>query len=56
VAELPAPKKKPERLVLPVRPRTVVEDYEFEIDVEDLTDFEATGGRWHEQRDRVDGG
>jgi hypothetical protein len=44
VAELSAPKKKPERLVLPVRPRTVVEDYEFEIDVEDLTDFEATGG------------
>ena len=44
VADLPIPKKKPGRVILPVRPHTAVEDYEFEIDVEDLTDFEAAGG------------
>jgi hypothetical protein len=44
VAELPAPKKKPGKIILPVRPPTAVEDYEFELDVEDLSDFEAAGG------------
>jgi len=44
VAELPAPKVKPGRLMLPVRPHTAVEDYEFEIDIEDANDFEAVGG------------
>ncbi len=31
-------------MILPVRPHTAVEDYEFEIDDEDMTDFEAAGG------------
>ena len=44
VADLPAPKVKPGRLMLPVRPHTAVEDYEFEIDVEDSNDFEVVGG------------
>ena len=29
---------------MPVRPHTMMEDYEFEIELEDLTDFEAAGG------------
>ena len=44
VADLPAPKMKPGRLTLPVRPHTAVEDFEFEIDIEDSKDFEAAGG------------
>jgi hypothetical protein len=44
VADLPAAKMKRGRLALPVRPHTAVEDYEFEIDLEDLNDFEAAGG------------
>ena len=44
VADLPAPKTKTRRLTLPVRPRTAVEDYTFEIDVEDVNDLEAAGG------------
>jgi hypothetical protein len=60
VADLPTAKTKPGRLILPVRPHTTVEDFEFEIevdidvdievdieveiDVEDSTDFEALGG------------
>jgi hypothetical protein len=48
VAQLPPPKKHPGRVALPSRPRTVVEDYEFEIDngSDDDLDFEAaTGGK-----------
>ena len=44
VADLPAPKPKLSRLILPIRPHTEIEDYEFEIDVEDTSDFEAAGG------------
>jgi hypothetical protein len=44
VADLPAPKKKPQRIVLPVRPHTAIEDYELEVDGEDVPDFEAAGG------------
>lgn len=44
VADLPAPKTKSRRPMLPVRPHTAVEDYEFEIEVDDPTDFEAMGG------------
>ena len=44
VADLPEPLKKPKKPVLPVRPHAAVEDYEFEIDVEEISDFEATGG------------
>jgi hypothetical protein len=44
VADLPAPKKKSGRLILPVRPHTAVEDYEFEIDDGAETDLEAAGG------------
>ena len=44
VADLPAPKMKPGRVMLPVRPPTAIEDYEFDVDVEDTKDFEAAGG------------
>ena len=44
VADLPIPKKPSGRLILPVRPHTVVEDYEFEVDDEEETDFEAAAG------------
>jgi len=44
VADLPAPKVKPGRLSLPVRPHTAIEDYALEIDGEDLNDFEAAAG------------
>ena len=44
VADLPAPKTRTRRLILPVRPHAVVEDYEFEIELEDLNDLEAAGG------------
>jgi len=44
VADLPAPKMKSRRLILPVLPHTAVEDYELEIDVEESNDFEAVGG------------
>ena len=44
VADLPAAKARRGRLTLPVRPHTAVEEYEFEIDVEDMKDFEAAGG------------
>jgi len=44
VADLPAAKKQRGRIVLPVRPHTAVEDYEFEIEMDDLTNFEAAGG------------
>ena len=44
VADLPIPKKPSGRLILPVRPHTVVEDYEFEIDDDEETNFEAAAG------------
>ena len=44
VADLPAPKKLPERIILPVRPHTAVEDYEFEIIDDEPLDFEAAAG------------
>ena len=44
VADLPAPKTKSTRLTLPVRPHTAVEDYNLEVDIEDLKDLEAAGG------------
>jgi ribosomal protein L37AE/L43A len=45
VADLPVPKKPPARVILPVRPRTAVEDYEFEIEEDDDSDsFEAAAG------------
>ena len=44
VADLPAPKMKSTRLTLPVRPHTAVEDYNLEVDIEDLKDLEAAGG------------
>jgi hypothetical protein len=42
VAELPPARKEKGRLVLPIQPRTVMEEYV--LDDEDLMDFEATGG------------
>jgi ribosomal protein L37AE/L43A len=45
VADLPAPKKPPARVILPVRPHTAVEDYEYEIEKDDDSDsFEAAAG------------
>ena len=44
VAELPAPKKRAGRLILPVQPRTVVDDFEYEIEDDGSGDFEAAGG------------
>ena len=45
VADLPKPAKKWKRPpVLPVRSQTVVDDFEFEIEIEDSNDFEAAGG------------
>jgi Zn-finger nucleic acid-binding protein len=44
VADLPAPKARRGRLSLPVRPHTEIEDYEFDIDLENLKDLEAAGG------------
>jgi hypothetical protein len=45
VADLPQPARKRRRPpILPVRPHTIVDDFEFEIDVDDLSDFEAAGG------------
>jgi hypothetical protein len=40
VAELPAPKKKPQRVMLPVGPRPAVQDYRVKAE----NDLEATGG------------
>jgi hypothetical protein len=44
VADLPVPTQKRSKAELPVRPRAAVEDYKFEIEVEDVNDFEAAGG------------
>jgi hypothetical protein len=46
VAELPVPKKKPERIKIPVRPHTAVEDYRIEMPGGSRgdRDFEAAGG------------
>jgi hypothetical protein len=44
VDDLPAPKKKPGRAKLPVRPRTLVEEYRIEDPNEDDMNFEAVGG------------
>jgi uncharacterized Zn finger protein (UPF0148 family) len=38
VADLPTPKKRKGRLILPVRPRTVVEEYAREVDDDDARD------------------
>jgi hypothetical protein len=45
VADLPKPPKRWRKPpTLPVRPHTVVDDFEFEIDVEEISDFEAARG------------
>jgi uncharacterized Zn finger protein (UPF0148 family) len=52
VAELPVPKKKPERVRMPVRAHTAVEDYGFdssekgaeEIGDQNCGDMDAAGG------------
>lgn len=43
VNDLPVPKKRPGRITLPVRPRTLVEDYDFDPNDERI-DFDAAGG------------
>jgi hypothetical protein len=43
VADLPIPKKRSRRIMLPVGPRAKVEDYAVEIE-DDTLDFEAAGG------------
>jgi hypothetical protein len=40
VDDLPIPKKKPERVILPVRRPTVVDDFEFDAGDEDDNKFE----------------
>jgi hypothetical protein len=42
VAELPPPKKHTGRLILPVRPHSVIEGYE--LDEDELADLEGVGG------------
>ena len=44
VAELPAPKKRANRMRLPARTERALENSNFEIEIEDSTDFEAAGG------------
>jgi hypothetical protein len=44
VADLPIPKKKPHRLILPVGRRAMVEDYESDDDGRAETDLKASGG------------
>jgi hypothetical protein len=44
VADLPEPAVKRRKPALEVRPHPAVEDFGFEIELEDLTDFEAAGG------------
>ena len=44
VADLPKPTKKGRNPLLPVGAHTAVEDYEFEVNVEDISDFDAAGG------------
>jgi len=41
VADLPAPRKRRSRLILPVRPRTAVEEYSVEVDREDAAEMDA---------------
>jgi len=41
VADLPAPKRSKGRLILPVLPHTAVEQYEYEVEEEDVADSEA---------------
>lgn len=44
VADLPMPKKKPGRVKLPIRPRTIVEEFELDRFDGDGSDLEAVGG------------
>jgi hypothetical protein len=44
IDDLPMPKKRPGRLLLPVRRRTVVDGYEADPGNGDEIDFEAMGG------------
>jgi ribosomal protein L37AE/L43A len=41
VAALPAPKKRKNRLILPVRPHTAVEKYEREVEEEEVANLAA---------------
>ncbi len=41
VADLPAPKRRKVRLILPVRAHTAVEEYEREVEEEEVADLEA---------------
>jgi ribosomal protein L37AE/L43A len=43
VADLPIPKKKPQRVILPVRRRALVEGYGVELG-DEKADLEAAGG------------
>ena len=45
VADLPVPKKPPVRVILPLKPYTALEDYEYEIEKNDDSEgFEAPAG------------
>jgi ribosomal protein L37AE/L43A len=41
VADLPAPKRRKGRLILPVRPHTAVEAYAYEVDEDDAGEINA---------------
>ncbi len=43
VADLPAPRKRRGRLILPVRPHTAVEEYAFEVAEDGAGELEAPG-------------
>ena len=44
VADLPIPKRKPGRLILPVAPKTAVGRYETDISEDGCSEIEAVGG------------
>ena len=41
VADLPAPRKRKGRLILPVRPHTAVEEYAYEVDEDDAREIDG---------------
>jgi hypothetical protein len=44
LAELPAAKKKPGRIMLPIHPPTAIDGYVFGIEADELKYFKAAGG------------
>lgn len=44
IEELPAGKRKPKKIMLPIHPSTAIDGYAFGIDGEETNDFRAAGG------------